>query len=267
MSPTRSASRLARLYLLMTPDGPYVGVTTQTLRQRARAHRSAMLRAVVQRRQLSPLHQALYTLEQRGQKPQLRLVAICVVTEAAWRESALIARLRATGMPLLNRSAGGDGGIVHLIEDRAAFDEQTLVISSRGSHPDPDPIARCRLTIGREGRLLRIIGYQESEARLAWIVDRQAMSLWLQQRGEHAPFVARSPWTGTMVRASGQTLSLFVRHRRTLDRLDMRNEGDLTICRFRDSTKHDHILRVATATLIAFLHTDTIRGCRPTTQP
>lgn len=246
------AKRLARLYLLATPDGVYIGVTSRPLRQRMIAHRSAMLHAVAQGQQLSPLHQALYALEQERRRPQLRLITCCTVTEAAQREVMLIAQMRAAGMRLLNRSPGGDGGIVRYAEDCVTVNERMLVISRRNAHSALNRTIKRRLVIARKGRLLHIIWYHESGVRLAWIVDEHMMSMWIQRRGENVGTDSGAMWRGTVIRMSDRTLSLIALHQRTVVRLDMYNDGDLTICRFRDLTKHDHLLRVATSTLIAF---------------
>ncbi len=181
-SSTCDAKCLARLYMLMTPAGAYIGATTRPLGQRAVAHRSAMLRAVAQGRRLSPLHQALHGLEQIGRRPQLRLIASCTVTEAARREAALIAHLRATGMPLLNRSAGGDGGIVRWVEDCITLDERMLIISSCSKRLDPNLSVTCQLVIARESHLCRIIWRNGSRLQPTWVVDQRAISTWLRRR-------------------------------------------------------------------------------------
>ncbi len=247
------ATRFARLYVLATSDGAYIGVTTRPLRQRAMAHRSAMLHAVAQGQRLSPLHQALYALEQEGGRPQLRLITCCPVTKAGQCEATLIAQLRATGMRLLNRSPGGDGGIVRYTEDCITLDERMLVISSHNAHPAlNDPIKR-RLVLARDGHMLHINWHHASGERLAWIVDAHLMSMWLHRRGEYAGTDFGAMWKGTVIRASEQTLSLIALHQRAVVRLDMYNDGDVILCRFRGLTKHNHPLRVATSTLIAFL--------------
>lgn len=210
-------SQLARLYAAMTPEGVYVGVTSQSLSDRAAHHLSAMRRATQRGEVLTPFQRALHGCHQDHGYPcvPLRLIDYCDIKDVAARETGLIAQLQAAGVPLLNRSRGGNGSIAGRAGDRTTLIGHALLVSSYARALN-QPGATI-LTVVSEGDMIHItqrrVGVRHTGP--IWGINAYMFRDWMEfacrQPGQMEDCMPATQGAAA-VRARGRMLSLAVPH-------------------------------------------------------